>query len=151
MQILAIAVRSAHAQTQVPWAHRANNRANIALRSGSICLMALDWESAFDTIMPQGLLNALDRIGYPQHLLDIIASIYNNRSFLVRDGGATSSCRGQQFSGVCQGCPLSPFLFISLMSVMLHDAYQSLGVEAWRHSKLATRVGCMIFYMPTIR
>ena len=40
---------------------------------------------------------------------------------MVRDAGVNSSWHPQHF-GISQGCPLSPFLFIIMMSVLLHDA-----------------------------
>ena len=33
-------------------------------------------------------------------------------------------------SGICQGCPLSPFLFIIVMTVVMFDATAQLGVAA---------------------
>ena len=47
--------------------------------------LALDWAKAFDSIDPKCLVQALRRYGIPQHYLDIIASIYSNRKFVVHD------------------------------------------------------------------
>ena len=58
-------------------------------------------------------------------MLRVIQGIYRNRSFTVRDAGCTSSPH-QQLFGICQGCPLSPFLFVMVMSVLMHDAKQQL-------------------------
>ena len=33
-------------------------------------------------------------------------------------------------SGVCQGCPVSPFLFGIVMIVLMHDAYSMLSMTA---------------------
>ena len=51
----------------------------------------------------------------------MVAAIYSNRFFTVRDQGVTSSTRSQH-NGICQGCPLSPFLFVIVMTTLLHDA-----------------------------
>ena len=110
-----------------------------AQRSGSLSLLALDWEKAFDSINPDSLLAALKRFGLPLHMLEVIRSIYTDRVFEVREGGTTSSSRGRQSSGVCQGCPLSPFLFGILMTVLMNDAYKSLGPqvqEAYQQGRL---------------
>ena len=97
---------------------------------GTLSLLALDWARAFDSISCDGLLNALARFGLPNRLLEIVRSIYTNREFKVRDAGALSSVSGRQHSGVCQGCPLSPFLFCILMTVLMDDAYKQLGIDA---------------------
>ncbi len=109
--------------------HRAGTTLACSQRFGWLSLLALDWRKTFDSINSEVFLSlcvALD----PHQLLEVIRSIYTNRIFEVRDGGVTSSRCGQQSSGVCQGCPLSPFLFGILMTVLMHDAYMSLGRNA---------------------
>ena len=90
-------------------------------RNGALHLVALDWRKAFDSINPDRLLLALRRFGLPQNFLDIVSSIYDARKFNVRDCGLMSRT-GQLQSGVCQGCPLSPFLFGIVMTVLMSDA-----------------------------
>ena len=86
--------------------------------------LALDWARAFDSIAPEALLTALKRFGLPNHFCSIVAEIYSSREFRVA-GGVGSEARSQ-LSGISQCCPLSPYLFVILMSVMLHDAQQRL-------------------------
>ena len=88
----------------------------VALRNGSVHLLALDWQKAFDSISPSSLVRALRRFGVPQHFLDIVQSIYTDRKFFVHECGINSE-NASQHSGVCQGCPLSPFLFGIVMTV----------------------------------
>ena len=54
----------------------------------------------------------------PPEMLSMIAAIYKVRKFIVRDGATTSSQKIQQ-AGIAQGCPLSPYLFVIVMSVLL--------------------------------
>ena len=54
-------------------------------------------------------------------MLRMITHIYERRFFSVVDGGSKSQAREQR-SGISQGCPLSPFLFVMLMSVAMKDA-----------------------------
>ena len=52
-------------------------------------------------------------------------AIYKDRTFQVSDGGVTSDPHKQN-AGICQGCPLSPFLFVAVMTVLMVDASTSL-------------------------
>ena len=63
----------------------------------------------------------LERYGIPARLLALIKNIYSNRKFCVADGGQKSRERPQN-SGISQGCPLSPFLFVMVMTMVIHDA-----------------------------
>ena len=96
-----------------------------------ICL-ALDWAKAFDSIAPEGLLDSLRRFGLPSHFVKMIGAIYSNRTFQVVECGAESNLHNQA-AGISQGCPLSPYLFVILMTVVLHDARDRLrnnhGIE----------------------
>ena len=90
-------------------------------KEGKTVMLALDWARAFDSVSPAALALSLKRFGVPQRMIEIISSIYSDREFIVRDAGAESSRKRQQF-GVSQGCPLSPFLFSIVMTTLMHDA-----------------------------
>ena len=81
-----------------------------ALQESPLILLALDWAKAFDSICPQALVESLKRFGVTLKMLHVIESIYTNRVFCVAGAGVTSEYHEQKF-GICQGCPLSPFLF----------------------------------------
>ena len=100
-----------------------------ASRGGRAYVLALDWRRAFDSIAPERLLMALRRFGLNQEMLDAIADIYDNRFFQVREDGGLSSERKQR-AGISQGCPLSPFLFGMVMTILMEDARALLSVEA---------------------
>jgi hypothetical protein len=59
-------------------------------------------------------------------MLTLIGNIYEARRFCVADGAIKSSER-KQMSGISQGCPLSPFLFVMLMTVVLREAVNNLS------------------------
>ena len=83
-------------------------------------LLFLDWKQAFDKIDHRSLLTALKRFGIHQHYLDIIRDIYTDPKFCTQ-GYSADYARGQAHTGIRQGCPLSPYLFIIVMSVLFHD------------------------------
>ena len=59
----------------------------------------------------------------------MVRAIYSDRTFIVADSGVVSESRRQR-NGISQGCPLSPFLFSIVMTVILHDARASLGGQS---------------------
>ena len=93
--------------------------------------LALDWAKAFDSIRPEALLTALRRFGVPEPFSQMVPNIYQNRTFLVQDAGARSRLHSQN-AGVCQGCPVSPLLFVIVMTVLIHDARAELHPAAAR-------------------
>ena len=96
----------------------------LEFQNGRAILLALDWAKAFDSISPTGLSKALARFGLPRFFVEMVEAIYSERRFYVADGGAKSKWHRQAF-GISQGCPLSPFLFVILMTVLLAVAKAS--------------------------
>ena len=95
--------------------------------------------TAFDSIAPSAMNCGLRSFGLPEHVLDVIRSIYTDRCFEVRDCGATSSSRPQA-SGISQGCPLSPFLFVMTMTVIIEQAASQLtgsDRDSWERGSLS--------------
>ena len=58
----------------------------------------------------------------------MIDGIYRARLFVIKDHTGTSSERWQD-CGIAQGCPLSPYLFIMVQTVMLHDVFANVILE----------------------
>ena len=92
----------------------------LASKNEKVIILALDWAKAFDSISPSSLCHALLRFGIDPKITRLIQDIYSNRIFRVQLDGQQSDFHSQHF-GISQGCPLSPFLFSILMTVMLHD------------------------------
>ena len=99
-----------------------------ATKHGSMSFLALDLKMAFDYIDPAALIRGLRRFGLPGQYLELVRNIYAGRSFRVRDGDSCSE-EHHQFAGISQGCPLSPFLFVMLMTILMHDASLELPHE----------------------
>ena len=81
-------------------------------------ILFLDWEKAFDKVNQAKLLTALTRIGIPTKVVAIIEAIYDEPQFSINDGIKTTENR-KQHAGIRQGCPLSLYLFVILLTVMM--------------------------------
>ena len=93
-----------------------------------LLLVLLDWAKAFDRIKTESMLIALRRFGLPDDVVDMVAGIYRARLFNIKDHAGTSSERSQQ-CGIAQGCPLSPYLFIMVQTVLMHDVYANVILD----------------------
>ena len=91
-------------------------------------LILLDWEKAFDTIYHEGLFSALERMNIHPKLINIIRQVYKKPMFKVEMEGNQSKWY-QQETGIRQGCPLSQYLFLIVMTVMLHDIHKAEEIE----------------------
>ncbi len=89
-------------------------------------LILLDWEKAFDKVKQEKLFEALERMGVAPKLINMIKQLYKNPKYKVEMEGYTSEWH-KQHTGTRQGCPLSPYLFLIIMTVMFHDIH--LGEE----------------------
>ena len=74
--------------------------------------LLLDREKAFDKVDQERMIIVLKRTGIPEEMTDLISSIYKEPQFNVKDGKLKSTTKYQQ-TGIRQGCPLPPYLFIS--------------------------------------
>eukprot|EP00973_Karenia_brevis_P086978 12061335-Karenia_brevis.AAC.1 len=86
-------------------------------------LTLLDWEKAFDKVNQKRLIIALRRFGIPDKICKNIGAIYAGPKFKVFDDLSTSDIK-RQHAGIRQGCPLSPYLFIILLTVMFDDIHR---------------------------
>jgi len=92
-------------------------------------LLALDLRKGFDSVAPDRLLWALKRYGVREDMLSAIKEIYTDRVFTVAGGGRESELKRQR-AGISQGCPISPFLFGMLISMLMSDVQSSLNDDA---------------------
>ena len=96
-------------------------------------MMFLDWTMAFDKVSHAGLHIALKRFGIPDEYIEAIDDIYTHATFQVKEEQYMSSTKTQT-SGIRQGCPLSPYLFIIFLSVLMHDAREDAS-EKLNHTR----------------
>ena len=88
-------------------------------------LLFLDWKQAFDSVVHNTLLIDLRRFGISEDLLALIHSIYDAPTFEVKGLNGVLA-QGEVRAGIRQGCPLSPYLFIMVLTVLLEDVDQAL-------------------------
>ena len=62
-------------------------------------------------------------MGVADKLIKMNKQLYNNPKYKVDMEGYTSKWH-KQHTGIRQGCPLSPYLFLVIMTVMFHDIHQ---------------------------
>ena len=91
-------------------------------------ILLLDWEKAFDKVSQRKLLTALARIGIPPKIVAMMKAIYDNPKFSIKDGNKTTENR-KQHTGIRQGCPLSPYLFVILLTIMMKDITDDMTPE----------------------
>ena len=89
-------------------------------RGTNLVITFLDWEKAFDRIQHDRMAVALKRLGIHQQFIDVLLDCYRCPGFYVEDEYGKSSNKVQS-CGIRQGCPLSPYLFVLVMSVIDHD------------------------------
>ena len=87
-------------------------------------LLLLDWEKAFDKVTRKGLFSALERMAVDKKIQRIIQALYVKPMFKVETDGIESGWYEQK-TGIRQGCPLSPYLFLIVMTVMFHDVHEA--------------------------
>ena len=58
--------------------------------------------------------------------------MYADTQFKVEMDGNTSEWKKQE-TGIRQGCPLSPYLFLIVMTVMFEDIHERMGTKLTQH------------------
>ena len=86
----------------------------------SLYYLFLDWKQAFDSIDHNSMLIALSRFGVSERAHKIISSLYQDPTFFTM-GLDVEQCQGSVGSGIRQGCPLSPYLFVMVLTVIFED------------------------------
>ena len=85
-------------------------------------MVLLDWAKAFDKINREALYIAMEKMNVPKKYINVIKAMYTNTRFNITMEGQTSSWLAQE-TGIRQGCPLSPYLFLIIMTTLFHDIH----------------------------
>ena len=120
--------------------HQTNNRLHMVL---------LDWEKAFDKVDREAIFTALKRLRVNEKLIRIIKDIYKNTTFKVEIEGETSKWKTQE-TGIRQGCPLSPYLFLVAMTTMFHEVHETTRGNLIKHRHPGTTTDEVMYADDTI-
>ena len=71
------------------------------------------------------MLIAMKRMGIDTQLINLAKPVYKRTTFKVEIEGNSSNWQ-EQHTGIRQGCPLSPYLFLIVMTVMFDVVYSKL-------------------------
>ena len=80
---------------------------------------------ASDKVDHSAMLIALERLGVDPHYVSIIRDMYDHPEFCTTSPDGSLSW-GEAQTGIRQGCPLSPYLFMLVMSAMFADIDKNL-------------------------
>ena len=83
-------------------------------------MVLLDWEKAFDKVSHAALFLAMERMNVDQKYIKLVQALYKAPYFKVEIEGHSSKYHRQD-TGIRQGCPLSPYLFLIIMTTLFHD------------------------------
>ena len=111
-------------------------------------LLLLDWEKAFDKVLQDRMTKAIKSLGIPNKIINVINEIYREPNYTIVDKDTTTDPRIQR-AGIRQGCPLSPYLFVMLMAVIMYGVEKGLSEQELgtvENSKLHKQVSGKLLY-----
>ena len=99
-------------------------------------VILLDWDKAFDRITHTSLFHSLQRYNIPPKLLAIINGMYATPTFEITLHCKKSTPKQQNIE-IRQGCPLSPYLFLVVMSAIWQDIHSHMATLPPRPAQIA--------------
>jgi hypothetical protein len=82
-----------------------------------LIFLKLDFSKAYDRVDWQFLFGALCNFGFPEEFVAMTKLLFEDAEAAVKVNGSSSSSF-KILRGVCQGCPLAPYLFLVVAEVL---------------------------------
>ena len=93
-------------------------RVNLIAEYGGLVLFY--FKAAFPSTSHEYMVTVLEHVGFPRNAINFIEALYHQNNFVLR-------CKGSELyglnvsSGIRQGRPLSPLLFVATMDLLLRE------------------------------
>lgn len=89
----------------------------------------IDYSKAFDSVRHHHLLDVMTKMGFPKHLVSLIAALYHGQKATIRWNNENCTYFNIE-KGVRQGCILSPHLFnIYIEQIMREADIENMGIK----------------------
>ncbi len=105
----------------------------------------IDIKKAFPSVNRQSLINRLAHLGVSDRMMRIIGRLYANDSFSLQLGACSTDTRFRVTTGVHEGSPLSPLLFILYVAGLLDFLRSTGAAEGGIRLPDGTRVCCIMY------
>lgn len=90
----------------------------------------VDIKDAYGSVDHKVMLDAMERAGYPQQIIDITTDVYTNSTFQVQTkGGLTPKITRHR--GIVQGCPWSAIAFIQALDPWIRWMEQPFPIDSF--------------------
>ena len=95
-------------------------------------LVSLDFEKAFDSISKSTILSALKVFNFGDNFIHMVNTLTNNSESCILNFGWLSGFYNTTDTGVRQGCPISPLLFlicVEMMGIKIRNDHRIKGLQ----------------------
>jgi len=104
-------------------------RVSLTQEAGAVILF--DFQAAFPSVSHDFIFTTLRHLGLPQEALTLVESLYDSNKCLVSAQGKLLPGFDMR-SGIRQGCPLSPLLFVVVVDSLLRHLHRQLPMDQHR-------------------
>ena len=97
----------------------------------------------------EGIFEILTRFGVDDKLINLTKELYKNPKFRIEMDNEISGWKTQK-TGIRQGCTLSPYLFLIVMTVLFNDIHNTMPQDIIDNRVIHTNFNEVLFADDTI-